>query len=146
MHIRRCRPTRKVMRYLVMGRTSTPPEVWRTMHISLGSWALRGYGIWACEKIDGGTFIGSVGIFEPLDWPEPEIACSLDQPFWHQGFATEGAGAARHWLFEHFPLRRAASLSRPRGIRLEVNVVPGAGLLSGGAQPGNGRQVSAPGI
>ena len=27
------------------------------------------------------TEIGSVGIFCPLDWPEPEIAYSLDRPF-----------------------------------------------------------------
>ena len=61
----------EVMRYLVMGRTSTPVEVWRTMLTSVGSWALRGYGMWACEKIASDTFIGSVGIFHPLDWPEP---------------------------------------------------------------------------
>jgi RimJ/RimL family protein N-acetyltransferase len=70
-----------VMRHMVMGRTSTPAEVWRTMLMSLGSWALRGYGMWACEKIDGEAFVGSVGIFHPLDWPEPEIAYSLDRPF-----------------------------------------------------------------
>ena len=32
----------EVMRHMVMGRTSTPAEVWRTMLMSLGSWALRG--------------------------------------------------------------------------------------------------------
>jgi hypothetical protein len=71
----------EVMRYLVMGRRSTRAEVWRTMATSLGAWALRGYGMWACEKIEGGAFVGSVGIFEPLDWPEPEIAYSLDRPY-----------------------------------------------------------------
>jgi RimJ/RimL family protein N-acetyltransferase len=86
------------------------------MLMSLGSWALRGYGMWACEKIDGEVFIGSVGIFCPLDWPEPEIAYSLDQPFWGQGFATEAAMMARDWLFEHFPLDRAASFIRPDNL------------------------------
>lgn len=106
----------EVMRYMVMGRTSTPAEVWRTMLMSLGSWALRGYGMWACERIDGNLFIGSVGIFHPLDWPEPEIAYSFDQPFWGHGFATEGTRAARNWLFEHFPLKRAASFIRPDNL------------------------------
>jgi hypothetical protein len=69
----------EVMRYLVTGRTSTRAEVWRTMATSLGAWALRGYGMWACEKIDDDAFVGSVGIFEPLDRPEPGIAYSLDQ-------------------------------------------------------------------
>jgi RimJ/RimL family protein N-acetyltransferase len=102
----------EVMRYLVTGRTSTRVEVWRTMATSLGAWLLRGYGMWACEKVDG-VFIGSVGIFHPLDWPEPEIAYSLDRPYWRHGFATEAAAAARDWLFEHFPLPRAASFIRP---------------------------------
>jgi RimJ/RimL family protein N-acetyltransferase len=102
-----------VMRYLVTGRTATPVEVWRTMATSLGAWALRGYSMWACEKIDDGAFVGSIGIFQPLDWPEPEIAYSLDRPFWRQGFATEATKAVRDWLFEHFPLLRAASFIRP---------------------------------
>src|SRR5262252_7836467 len=34
-------------------------------------------------------------------------------PFWRQGFATEAAAVARNWLFEHFPLARAASFIRP---------------------------------
>ena len=106
----------EVMRHLVMGHPATPAEVWRTMLMSLGSWGLRGYGMWACEKIDGGMFVGSVGIFHPLDWPEPEIAYSLDQPFWGQGFATEAASAARDWLFEHSPLQRAASFIRPDNL------------------------------
>ena len=64
----------EVMRHMVMGRASTRAEVWRTMATFLGGWALRGYGMWACEKRDDGAFVGSVGIFQPLDWPEPEIA------------------------------------------------------------------------
>src|SRR5260370_20267468 len=103
----------EVMRYMVMGRTSTRVEVWRTMATSLGQWALRGYGMWACEKSEDGAFIGSVGIFQPLDWPEPEIAYSLDQPFWGHGFATEAARAARDWFFEHFPVPRVGSFIRP---------------------------------
>jgi RimJ/RimL family protein N-acetyltransferase len=103
----------EVMRHLVTGRTSTPVEVWRTMATNLGQWALRGYGMWAVEEIDGGKFIGSVGIFQPLDWPEPELAYSLDQPFWGQGFASEAAAAARDWLFRHFSFQRIASFIRP---------------------------------
>jgi RimJ/RimL family protein N-acetyltransferase len=103
----------EVMRYLVTGRTSTRTEVWRTMATSLGAWVLRGYGMWACERLSDGAFVGSVGIFHPLDWPEPEIAYSLDQPYWGRGLATEAAGAARDWLFANFPFARAASFIRP---------------------------------
>ncbi len=70
----------EVMRYMVTGRTAMPAEVWRTMLMSLGSWALHGYGMWACEKIEGDVFIGSVGIFEPLDRPSRRSPCLTD-PF-----------------------------------------------------------------
>ena len=103
----------EVMRFLVDGRTHTRVEVWRIMAGSLGHWLLRGYGMWACVKADTDRFVGSIGIFEPLDWPEPELAYSLDRPFWGQGFATEAATAARGWLFGHFPLARLASFIRP---------------------------------
>jgi RimJ/RimL family protein N-acetyltransferase len=76
----------------------------------------------------GGHFIGSVGIFEPLDWPEPEIAYSLDQPFWHQGFATEAARAALDWLFAHFPFARAASFIRPED-QASIRVVERLGAV-----------------
>jgi RimJ/RimL family protein N-acetyltransferase len=107
----------EVMRHLVTGRTATRVEAWRNMAGFLGQWALRGYGMWACENIGDGVFVGSVGIFEPLDWPEPEIAYSLDQPFWGRGFATEAARAARAWLFDRFPAPRAASFIRPDNHR-----------------------------
>jgi RimJ/RimL family protein N-acetyltransferase len=82
-------------------------------------WALRGYGVWACKKIDRGAFIGAVGIFHPLEWPEPEIIYSLDRPFWRQGFATEAARAA-DWLFVHFPLARAASFISAGQFRIKT--------------------------
>ena len=81
---------------------------------------------------DGGAFVGSVGVFEPLDWPEPEIAYSLDQPFWHQGFATEAAAAARDWLFGHFPYPRAASFIRPEN-RASIRVAERLGAVCEGA-------------
>ena len=121
----------EVMRYLITGHTATRAEVWRTMATFLGVWPLRGYGMWAVEKIDGGVFVGSVGVFEPLDWLEPEIAYSLDQPFWHQGFATEAASAARDWLFGHFPLARAASFIRPENCA-SIRVAERLGAVSEG--------------
>jgi RimJ/RimL family protein N-acetyltransferase len=105
----------EVMRYLIDGRTHSRTEVWRTMLINVGGWPLRGYGMWACETLTG-EFIGSVGIFHPLDWPEPEVAYSLDRPHWGKGLATEAAGAARDWLFAHFALQRVASFIRPDNL------------------------------
>jgi RimJ/RimL family protein N-acetyltransferase len=53
-----------------------------------------------------------IGIFQPLDRPEPELAHLLDRPFWGQGFATEAATEARGWLFRHFRLARPDEIIR----------------------------------
>jgi RimJ/RimL family protein N-acetyltransferase len=121
----------EVVRYLGTGRPATRAEVWSMLAAFLGQWALRGYGVWACEKLEGGAFVGSVGIYEALDWPEPEIIYSLDQPFWHQGFATEAATAARDWLFGHFPCPRAASFIRPEN-RASIRVAERLGAVCEG--------------
>lgn len=121
----------EVMRYLIPGGPVSRVQTWYAMLTSFGSWALRGYGMWACEEIAGGRFIGSIGIFEPLDWPEPEIAYSLDQPFWHQGFATEAARTARDWLFGNFPFARAASFIRPEN-RASIRVAERLGAICEG--------------
>ena len=118
----------EVMRYLLTGQAATRVQVWYTMLTSLGSWGLRGHGMWAVETTLGGRFVGSVGIFQPLDWPEPEIAYSLDEPFWHRGYATEAAGAARDWLFAHFPVTRAASFIRPEN-RASIRVAQRLGAI-----------------
>jgi RimJ/RimL family protein N-acetyltransferase len=102
-----------VMRFLVDGRTHTRVEVWRTIASHLGQWPLRGYGMWAAVEAQSGRFVGSIGIFQRLDWPEPELAYALDQPFWGRGFATEAAMAARDWLFRRFHFSRLASFIRP---------------------------------
>ena len=135
----------EVMRYLLTGNTATRIQVWYTMLTSTGSWALRGHGMWACETIEGGHFIGSVGIFQPLDWPEPEIAYSLDQPFWHQGFATEAATAARDWLFGHVPLARAASFIRPEN-QASIRVAERLGESLQGRTEMQGRELLVFGI
>ena len=67
----------EVMRFLVDGRTHTRVEVWRIMAGSLGHWLLRSYGMCACEKVDSDNFVGGIGILQPLDRPEPELAYSL---------------------------------------------------------------------
>ena len=109
----------EVMRFLVDGRTHTRVEVWRIMAGSLGHWLLRGYGMWACEKVDGGNFAGSIGIFQPLDWPEPELAYALDQPFWGQGFATEAVKGGTRLAVRAFSVGSPCELHSARQSRVD---------------------------
>ena len=78
----------------------TRDEVWSVMQSALGQWALRGYGLFALERVAEGLFAGFAGILHPVEWPEPELAYSLAKEAWGQGLATEAAAAAREWVFE----------------------------------------------
>jgi RimJ/RimL family protein N-acetyltransferase len=89
------------------GRLMSRAECWGLMEASLGQWALRGYGLFAVEV--EGCFAGRIGILHPADWPEPELAWGLAQPFWGRGLATEAAARARDWAHATLAVQELAS-------------------------------------
>ena len=140
----------EVMRYLGTGKVRSREDSWATMEAAIGQWALRGYGLFALENADG-RFVGRVGVLHPLDWPEPELAYALDQPFWGQGLATEAVIAVRDWAFGTIGFTRLASFIWPANaasIRLASRVGAvreGTMMMRGGAaehwvhyRPGSG--------
>jgi RimJ/RimL family protein N-acetyltransferase len=104
----------EVQRFLA-GRVFSRDESWHSMAMFLGSWELRGHGMFAVEQ--AGRFIGRVGIYHPPDWPEPELGWSLAAPAWGHGFATEAAAAVRAWAFAAFGWPRLVSFIHPDNIR-----------------------------
>jgi RimJ/RimL family protein N-acetyltransferase len=66
--------------------------------------ASRGFGFWAVEIPGVAEFAGFIGLsvpgFEAPFTPCVEIGWRLARPFWNQGYATEGAHAARRYGFE----------------------------------------------
>jgi RimJ/RimL family protein N-acetyltransferase len=67
-------------------------------------WDLRGYGLWAVERLDHGEFIGYVGLwpaaFEARFTPAVEVGWRLAHAHWGHGFATEGGREALRHGFE----------------------------------------------
>ena len=102
------------VRRFLGGNLLTRAEAWSLMERNLGQWALRGYGMFAVEV--EGRCAGWAGVLHPLEWPEPELAYSLDQPFWGRGLATEAARAARDWAFAQLDVHPAGKL-HPAGQR-----------------------------
>jgi RimJ/RimL family protein N-acetyltransferase len=103
------------VRRFLGGNLLSRTESWSLMERSLGQWALRGYGLFAVESKD--RWAGWAGVLHPLEWPEAELAYSLDQPYWGRGIATEAVRAARDWAFARFGFARLASFIMPDNAR-----------------------------
>lgn len=84
---------RAVIRYLP--RTEPWPrevaERWVQQHWA--HWASYGFGWWAVEARATGALMGWCGLSR-LDTDEVEVLYLLDQPYWGQGYASEGARAS----------------------------------------------------
>ena len=96
-----------------VGGRKRPDETWRMIATLLGHWVMRGYGFWALEEKDTGTYVGHVGLWNPLGWPEPEIGWTLMSNATGKGYATEAALAARTHAYDVLGWNTAISLIAP---------------------------------
>ena len=76
------------------GKPMARTDAWRAMAMTLGHWALRGYGMWAVERKSDAALIGRVGLLQPEGWTGLEVGWTLGKPYWGQGYATEAAATA----------------------------------------------------
>lgn len=83
--------------------------------------AEHGFGLWAAEIRDSGTFIGYIGLavprFEAAFTPCVEIGWRLAREHWGRGLATEGARAAVRCAFDDLGLREIVSFTVPANVR-----------------------------
>src|SRR5580658_5625584 len=68
----------------------------------------RGFGLYAAELVEDGSFIGYIGLavprFSAHFTPCVEIGWKLDAAYWGRGFATEGAQEIVRHAFEDLGL------------------------------------------
>lgn len=101
----------------------------------------KGYGLFALERKDNGTFIGFTGLSHPdFDaWFTPcvEIGWRLAKEHWGKGFATEAAKACLRFGFENLSLKEIYSFTAVSNKRSET-VMQKAGMEKTGdfAHPG----------
>ena len=93
-----------------LGGALSREDAWRKMATYMGHWMLRGYGPLAIEDKASGNFIGYCGPWNPLGWPEPEIAWGLVPSSLGHGFATEAARAALTFAYETLGWTTAVSV------------------------------------
>lgn len=92
-------------------------EVWRNFAADVGQWELLGFGAWAVELRDGGTFVGQVGLNRPQHFPEREIGWILCQAHEGHGYALEAALRARAFAYDDLGWTTAVSYIDPANRR-----------------------------
>jgi RimJ/RimL family protein N-acetyltransferase len=83
-----------------IGGVQSPPMVWRAVASIIGHWALRGYGFFAVEDKATGEWLGRIGPWYPMGWPQPEIGWTVKREAWGRGVAAEAAERCLAWAFE----------------------------------------------
>lgn len=83
-----------------VGGRLTREKAWRHMAALAGHWALRGFGYWAVEEKETGTFAGCVGLWFSDGWPELELGYWLMPEAHGRGYATEAGVSARDYAWE----------------------------------------------
>ena len=92
-------------------------EAWFDFAGSQGHWLLLGFGCWAIERREDGTFCGLTGINRHVHYPEHELGWSLLEHAEGQGIAFEAAVAARDYAREHQGIGELVSYIDPDNTR-----------------------------
>jgi len=91
----------------------------------------RGFGLYAAELAEDGSFIGYVGLAAPRFsahfTPAVEIGWRLDAAYWGRGLATEGAREIVRHAFEDLGLTALVSFTAPANVR-SVRVMEKLGM------------------
>jgi len=112
------------------GRALTEGESWRAMASMVGHWQLRGYGPYAVVERASASVVGTVGLWYPNDWPEPEIKWALVRKAWGKGYAVEAARAVQPFAAAHFGTPPISLIGEHNAASIKVAEAVGARLES----------------
>ena len=113
---------------------------WREFCASLACWPLRGFGAWSVTDRADGRYLGEVGLFQPDEYPEPEIGWMVVPEAEGRGIAHEAALAVRAWAYGTLGLRTLVSYIEPanaRSIRLAERMGAWLDRHAPGIDPGD---------
>ncbi len=114
-------------------------QAWRRLASEIGHWALKGYGYWAVEEKEAGTFVGCVGLWFSEGWPELELGYWIMPNLQGKGYATEAGVKARDYAWAVVGAKSLVSYidseneaSKRVAVRLGARFDKTIGLLSHG--------------
>lgn len=104
------------------------PTAWRGFAAGLGHWQIHGFGMCSLIEKASGHHIGSVGIWYPGGWPEPELGWTLFEGAEGKGYATEAAlvmraHAAQAWGLSHLISIIAIGNERSEAVATRLGAV-----------------------
>jgi RimJ/RimL family protein N-acetyltransferase len=91
----------------------TAHEAWLDLSVLTAHWALRGFGHWVLEELDGGAVVGRAGLYFPPDWPGLEVGWTVARERWGKGYAPEAGRAACGWAHDQLGEAHILSLIHP---------------------------------
>jgi RimJ/RimL family protein N-acetyltransferase len=110
-------------------RALTDAGSWRAVAMMAGHWLLRGYGPYALVEKSTQVVVGTVGLWYPVEWPEPEIKWALVRRFWGRGYASEAVRAVQRMAQESIPdLSLISLIDRENGASIRLALAVGANL------------------
>lgn len=90
---------------------------WRIWASEVGQWPLLGYGPFSVEDRATGAYIGEVGIYHPVGFPEPELGWFVVPEAEGKGFAAEAARAVMSWAHQTFGWDHVINIIAPGNDR-----------------------------
>jgi RimJ/RimL family protein N-acetyltransferase len=92
-------------------------ECHRMMMSTIGSWALKGHGMWHIADKATDEYVGATGIMFAPGWHEPELGWNTVAKAEGKGIAFEAASAARRFAAQHLKLDGVISYIDPANPR-----------------------------
>jgi len=83
-----------------IGGPLVPSAAWRVWAMIIGAWTLNGYSMFSVVEKSSGQWIGRLGPWAPLGWPEKEIGWGIISAAQGKGYAVEAASACMDFVFD----------------------------------------------
>jgi RimJ/RimL family protein N-acetyltransferase len=90
---------------------------WRIWASDVALWPLKGYGPFGVEDRASGAYLGEVGVFHALEYPEPELGWMVLPQAEGRGIAFEAARAVMSWVRARFGWDEITNIIDPGNAR-----------------------------
>lgn len=92
-------------------------QAWQIFASEVGQWPLMGFGPFSMDDKATGAYLGEVGVYQPMGYPEPELGWFVVDGAEGKGIATEGARAVMVWAAKTFGLDHIDNYIDPGNAR-----------------------------